>query len=61
MIEIYFLPSWFEPFIMLWLEENDDQSMEYMYNAIDKDKKEGVKLPIIKCYNSVTDSTVFEI
>ena len=34
--------SWFEPFIVLWLEENDDLSMEYMYNAIDKDKKEGV-------------------
>ena len=28
---------------MLWLEENDDQSLEYMYNAIDKDKKEGVQ------------------
>ncbi|XP_066936950.1 protein unc-13 homolog B-like isoform X2 [Clytia hemisphaerica] len=32
---------WFEPFIMLWLEMNDEQSMEFMYNAIDKDKKEG--------------------
>ena len=27
---------------MFWLEDNDELSMEYMYNAIDKDKKDGV-------------------
>ena len=31
----------FEPFINLWLEENDENSMEYLFNAIDKDKKDG--------------------
>lgn len=35
---------------MLWLEENDDQSLEYMYNAIDKDKKEGVDIFSIKSF-----------
>ncbi|XP_047140160.1 protein unc-13 homolog A isoform X1 [Hydra vulgaris] len=32
---------WFEPFIMMWLDENDDLSMDYLYNAVDKDKNEG--------------------
>lgn len=32
---------WFEPFIMMWLDENDELSMEYLYNAIEKDKKDG--------------------
>ena len=39
---IYLIFSWFEPFIMMWLDENDDLSMDYLYNAIDKDKNEGV-------------------
>lgn len=32
---------------MLWLEENDDLSMEYMYGAIEKDKKDGVSLSLL--------------
>eukprot|EP00112_Aurelia_sp_Birch-Aquarium-sp1_P008157 Seg1895.4 transcript_id=Seg1895.4/GoldUCD/mRNA.D3Y31 product="Protein unc-13 B" protein_id=Seg1895.4/GoldUCD/D3Y31 len=31
----------FEYFIILWLCENDEMSLEYMYGAIDKDKKDG--------------------
>jgi len=31
----------FEYFIMLWLGENDEMSLEFMYGAIDKDKKDG--------------------
>eukprot|EP00794_Sanderia_malayensis_P009805 gene9805-10810_t len=31
----------FEYFIMLWLAENDEMSLEFMYGAIDKDKKDG--------------------
>ena len=27
---------------MMWLEGNDELSMEYLYNAIEKDKKDGV-------------------
>ena len=27
---------------MLWLGENDEMSLEFMYGAIDKDKKDGV-------------------
>ncbi|UXI17079.1 3-oxoacyl-ACP synthase [Sarcoptes scabiei] len=30
-------PIWFEPFVMQWLNENDDSSMEYLRNAFQKD------------------------
>ncbi|KAH9516896.1 Protein unc-13 C [Dermatophagoides farinae] len=30
-------PIWFEPFVMQWLNENDDSSMEYLKNAFQKD------------------------
>ncbi|XP_065060223.1 protein unc-13 homolog B-like isoform X2 [Rhopilema esculentum] len=31
----------FEYFIMQWLTENDEMSLEYMYGAIDRDKRDG--------------------
>ncbi len=38
----YFLLRWFEPFVMQWLNENDDMSMEYLHNALEKDRQTGV-------------------